>query len=171
MTGLTRTFLGIPQHVVVVTLTTTLVGLFRLRMVSDELFPVWIAPAVQALGFQKALSASSASQEFTSRTEPRTSLTSGAVPQFSRSFDRPSIVCSRIQDDVHPNGELTQLDSLAFAAMPNLPSGTLPPVVLPLDPTSRTSIAIIPPGCLGHIIAAGVRRSLEMRTRQEEDAP
>ena len=42
-----------------------------------------------------------------------------------------------------PNGALTQVNSLASAAIPNLPPGTLPPVILPFDPTSSTPVCIV----------------------------
>src|SRR5262249_56864335 len=47
------------------------------------------------------------------------------------------------QGDVDPNGALTQVNSLALAAVPNLPPGTLPPVVLPFDPTSITPVSVV----------------------------
>ncbi len=42
-----------------------------------------------------------------------------------------------------PTAHLTQVNSLASAAIPNLPPGTLPPVILPFDPTSTTPACII----------------------------
>ena len=44
---------------------------------------------------------------------------------------------------IDPNGALTQVNSLATAAIPNLPPGTLPPVVLPFDPTSTTPVCMV----------------------------
>ena len=60
----------------------------------------------------------------------------GMTRQESRSILGASIVRNYFQDDVDPNGALTQVNSLALAAIPNLPPGTLPPVVLPFDPTA-----------------------------------
>src|SRR5262249_54289995 len=37
----------------------------------------------------------------------------------------------------------TQVNSLASAAIPNLPPGTLPPVVLPFDPTGTTPVCVV----------------------------
>jgi multidrug efflux pump subunit AcrB len=54
-----------------------------------------------------------------------------------------SIVRNYFQDDQDPNGALTQVNSLALAVIPNLPPGTLPPVVLPFDPTSTTPVALV----------------------------
>src|SRR5258708_2401843 len=66
----------------------------------------------------------------------------GMQRQESRSIVGASIVRDYFQGDVDPNGALTQVNSLALASIPNLPPGTLPPVVLPFDPTATT------PACL-----------------------
>ncbi len=63
--------------------------------------------------------------------------------QESRSIVGASIVRNYFRGDVDPNGALTQVNSLASAAIPNLPPGTLPPVVLPFDPTSTTPVCIV----------------------------
>ena len=56
----------------------------------------------------------------------------------------------------------TQVNSLALAAVPNLPPGTLPPVVLPFDPTSTTPVGIVavdsPDGSQGESILYDVGR-------------
>src|SRR5262249_14121174 len=41
------------------------------------------------------------------------------------------------------NGALTEVNSLASAAIPNLPPGTLPPVILPFDPTGTTPVCLV----------------------------
>ena len=61
----------------------------------------------------------------------------------SASIIGASIIRSYFQDGVDPDGALTQVDSLALAAIPNLPPGAFPPVVLPFDPTSTTPISLV----------------------------
>ena len=63
--------------------------------------------------------------------------------QESRSILGASIVRNYFHDDQDPSGALTQVNSLALAVIPNLPPGTLPPVVLPFDPTSTTPVALV----------------------------
>src|SRR5258708_27204449 len=67
----------------------------------------------------------------------------GMQRQESRSIVGASIVRDYFQGDVDPNGALTQVNSLALASVPNLPPGTLPPVVLPFDPTSSVPIGLV----------------------------
>src|SRR4029453_10221979 len=46
-------------------------------------------------------------------------------------------------DDIDPNAALTQVNSLATTEIPTLPPGTLPPVILPYDPTSATPVCLV----------------------------
>jgi multidrug efflux pump subunit AcrB len=67
----------------------------------------------------------------------------GTRRQESRSIVGASIVRNYYGDDTNPAAALTQVNSLATAAIPNLPPGTLPPVILPYDPTSATPVALV----------------------------
>jgi multidrug efflux pump subunit AcrB len=67
----------------------------------------------------------------------------GTVRQEGRSIIGASIIRNYYADDTDPASALTQVNSLATAAIPNLPPGTLPPVILPYDPTSATPVALV----------------------------
>ena len=67
----------------------------------------------------------------------------GTARQESRSIVGASIIRNYYREDIDPNGALTQVNSLASAAIPNLPPGTLPPVVLPFDPTSTVPACLV----------------------------
>ena len=81
--------------------------------------------------------------DITNRMERWVGQASGTKRQESRSIVGASIISNYFQDNVDPNGALTQVNSLALAAIPNLPPGTLPPVVLPFDPTSTTPVCLV----------------------------
>src|SRR5262249_49122689 len=63
--------------------------------------------------------------------------------QESRSITGCSIIRNYYFDNVDANSALTQVNSLASAAIPNLPPGTLPPVILPYDPTGTTPVCLV----------------------------
>ncbi len=67
----------------------------------------------------------------------------GTARQESRTILGASIVRNYYRSGTDPNGAITQVNSLASATIPNLPPGTLPPVILPFDPTSTTPACII----------------------------
>jgi multidrug efflux pump subunit AcrB len=54
-----------------------------------------------------------------------------------------SVVKLYFRDDIDPNGALTLTNSLALGTLPTLPPNTLPPVVLPFDPTGTMPLGIL----------------------------
>jgi multidrug efflux pump subunit AcrB len=98
---------------------------------------------VQVLTFYGGMPAEGIEKEISLRMEKWTGQANGMRRQESRSINGTSIVRNYFQDDQDPNGALTQVNSLALATLAYLPPGTLPPVVLPFDPTSTTPIALI----------------------------
>jgi multidrug efflux pump subunit AcrB len=112
-------------------------------LIPIDILPVFKSPAVQALTFYGGMSANNIANDITNRMERWTGQANGQKRQESRSIVGASIVRNYFQDDVDPNGALTQVNSLALGVIPNLPPGTLPPVVLPFDPTATTPVCIV----------------------------
>src|SRR5262245_7955308 len=143
MKGLIRASLDNPYAVTVMSLTVIVLGVLGIQAIPIDILPIFRNPAVQTLTFYNGMSAESIAHDITNRMERWTGQANGMARQESRSILGASIVRNYFQGDVDPNGALTQVNSLALAAIPNLPPGTLPPVVLPLDPTSVTPISIV----------------------------
>jgi multidrug efflux pump subunit AcrB len=89
------------------------------------------------------MSATNVEKDITARMERWTGQAAGTRRQESRSIVGASIIRNYYSDDTDPSAALTQVNSLATAAIPNLPPGTLPPVILPYDPTSATPVALV----------------------------
>src|SRR5271169_4929955 len=143
MTGLIRASLSNPHAVIVMALTLMLLGVLSLTMIPIDILPVFKSPAVQTLTFYGGMSANSIANDISNRMERWTGQANGTSRQESRSIIGASIVRNYFQGDVDPNGALTQVNLLSLAVIPNLPPGTLPPVVLPFDPTSTTPVCIV----------------------------
>ncbi|WP_165224291.1 efflux RND transporter permease subunit [Aquisphaera insulae] len=143
MNGLIKASLGNPHAVTVMALTIVLLGGLSVSQIPVDILPTFRSPAVQTLTFYGGMSANSIAHDITNRMERWTGQANGMARQESRSILGASIVRNYFQGDVDPNGALTQVNSLALAAIPNLPPGTLPPVVLPFDPTSTTPICVV----------------------------
>ena len=143
MNGLIRASLSNPYAVTVFCLTILLIGTLCLFMIPIDILPVFKSPAVQVLTFYGGMPAEGMEKDITSRMERWVGQANGLARQESRSIVGASIVRDYFQGDVDPNGALTQVNSLALASVPNLPPGTLPPVVLPFDPTSSTPIGLV----------------------------
>src|SRR3984957_15054537 len=143
MNGLIRASLSNPYAVTVFCLTIVLIGTLSLFMIPVDILPVFKSPAVQVLTFYGGMPAEGMEKDITNRMERWTGQANGMARQESRSIVGASVIRNYFQPDADPNGALTQVNSLSTAAIPNLPPGTLPPVVLPFDPTSTVPVALV----------------------------
>src|SRR3954469_9442275 len=143
MNGLIRASLRNPYAVTVMCLTLVMLGGVCVYLIPIDILPVFKSPAVQVLTFYGGMPAASVEKDISNRMERRVGQASGTLRQESRSIVGASIVRDYFRSGVDPNGALTQVNSLALAAVPNLPPGTLPPVVLPFDPTSTTPVCLV----------------------------
>jgi multidrug efflux pump subunit AcrB len=143
MNGLIQASLRNVYAVTVMALTILVIGVLVLTMIPVDILPVFKSPAVQVLTFYGGMPAEGIEKDITNRMERWVGQSNGLKRQESRSIVGASIVRNYFQSDVDPSGALTQVNSLALATIPNLPPGTLPPVVLPFDPTSSTPVALV----------------------------
>jgi multidrug efflux pump subunit AcrB len=153
MNSLIRFSLGNTRAVTVLMLTIVIAGAVVLGLIPGteslvqpiprDILPVYRSPAVQVLTFYNGMSATSVEADITSRMERWTGQAAGNTRQESRSIIGASIIRNYYADEIDPSSALTQVNSLATAAIPNLPPGTLPPVILPYDPTSATPVCLV----------------------------
>jgi multidrug efflux pump subunit AcrB len=143
MNGLIRASLGNPYAVTVFCLTLVLLGTVSVYMIPIDILPVFKSPAVQVLTFYGGMPAASVEKDITNRIERNVGQANGTSRQESRSIIGASIVRNYFQPGSDPGSSLTQVSSLALSQMATMPPGTLPPVVLPFDPTSTTPVAIV----------------------------
>src|SRR5882724_8685032 len=143
MNGLIRASLRNPHAVTVMCLTLVMLGGVSVYLIPVDILPVFKSPAVQVLTFYGGMPAASVEKDITNRMERWTGQSNGMLRQESRSIVGASVIRNYFRSGVDPNGALTQVNSLALAAVPNLPPGTLPPVVLPFDPTAMTPVCVV----------------------------
>jgi multidrug efflux pump subunit AcrB len=143
MTWLIELALNNHRAVTVAMLALVLIGLLCLSLIPTDILPVYDRPGVQVLTFYTGMPAESISNAITNRMERWAGQASGMRRQESRSIMGASIVRNYFHSNVDPSGALTQVNSLALAEIPNLPPGTLPPIVLPYDPTDTVPSCIV----------------------------
>jgi multidrug efflux pump subunit AcrB len=150
MNGLIRFSLRNPRAITVLMVTIVIAGAVVLglipgtkAMIPSDILPVYRSPAVQVLTFYNGMPATSVEADITNRMERWTGQAAGTVRQEGRSIIGASIIRNYYTESTDPAGALSQVNSLATAAIPNLPPGTLPPVILPYDPTSATPVALV----------------------------
>lgn len=143
MINLIRASLNNWHAVIVVVLTIVILGSMAIVGIPIDILPVNPSPAVQVLTFYSGMPASTVEKNLSNRMERWTGQAAGTIKQESRSIIGCSIVRNYYSDDTDPNGALTQVASLATVAAPYLPPGTLPPVILPFDPTTTTPVCLV----------------------------
>lgn len=143
MNGLIRFSLRNPRAVTVLTLTILVIGAASLALIPADILPVYRSPAVQVLTFYNGMAATSVESAITARMERGTGMAAGMIRQESKSLLGVSMIRNFFADEVDPSGALTQVNGLATIEIPTLPPGTLPPVILPYDPTASTPVCLV----------------------------
>ena len=111
-------------------------GAISLTRIPIDILPVFKAPAVQVITYYQGMPASSIEKTITNRIERWVNQSPGAALVESKSIPGVSIVRVYFRDDIDPTAALTMTNQLALGTMPTLPPNTLPPVVLPFDPSA-----------------------------------
>ena len=118
-------------------------GAVSVTNISVDILPVFKTPAVQVLTYYQGMPASTIEKTITNRIERWVVQAPGAEVVESRSVPGVSVVKIYFRDEIDPNGALTLTNSLALGTLPTLPPNTLPPVVLPFDPTGTLPLGIL----------------------------
>src|SRR5262249_41326817 len=100
-------------------------------------------PAVQILTFYPGMPAEIVERDMTNRLERWTSQANGIARQESKSITGVSIVKDYFRPDIDPNTAMSQVSSLAISDLYYLPPGTIPPMVMPFDPTATIPLALL----------------------------
>jgi multidrug efflux pump subunit AcrB len=118
-------------------------GAFSLYKIPIDILPVFKAPAVQVITYYQGMPASSIEKTITNRIERWVNQAPGASLVESKSIPGVSVVRVYFRDDTDPTAALTMTSQLALGTLPTLPPNTLPPVVLPFDPTGTMPLGVL----------------------------
>lgn len=143
MRGLIRASLLNPWAVTVFALTITVLGGLSVMAIPVDILPVFKSPAVQVLTFYSGMPPRDVERDITNRIERWTDIASGLQRQESRSILGVSIVRNYFYSDTELGGAVSSVLSLAQSVVPQMPPGTLPPIVIPFDPTATTPICLV----------------------------
>jgi multidrug efflux pump subunit AcrB len=132
-----------PYMVATIVFMILVLGIISIVNIPVDILPVFKTPAVQVLTYYQGMPASSIEKTITNRVERWVNQAPGARLVESRSVPGVSVVKSYFRDDIDPNAALTLTNSLALGTLPTLPPNTLPPVVLPFDPTGTLPLGVL----------------------------
>src|SRR5437879_12454873 len=133
-----KTALKNPYAVIVFALAIFVIGVTAISKLPTDIPPTFKTPAVQVITFYPGMPADIVERDMTSRLERWTGQSNGIARQESKSMIGVSIVKDFFRPDIDPNTAMSQVTSLAMSDLFYLPPGTIPPMVMPFDPTARS---------------------------------
>src|SRR6266852_186572 len=138
-----RAALRNPHLVVVLVLATLLIGITVAVRMPADILPIFKTPAVQILTLYPGMPTETMERDITNRLERWTSQANGVALQESKSLLGVSVVRDYFRADVDPSTALSQVSSLASSDLYYLPPGTIPPMVMPYDPTASMPLVLL----------------------------
>ncbi len=132
-----------PYAVIVLALAILVIGLTAITHIPTDILPAFKTPAVQVLTLYPGMPADVMEADLTSRIERWTGQANGIVRQESKSMVGVSVVRDFFNEGTDPNAAMAQVTSLAMSDLYYLPPGTIPPMVMPFDPTASIPLCLI----------------------------
>jgi multidrug efflux pump subunit AcrB len=132
-----------PYMVATIVFMIIVLGALSLTQINIDILPVFKSPAVQVITYYQGMPASSIEKTITNRIERWVNQAPGASKVESKSIPGVSIVRVYFRDDIDITMALTMTSQLAMGTLPTLPPNTLPPVVLPFDPTATMPLGVL----------------------------
>src|SRR5213083_1487458 len=138
-----KTALKNPHAVIVLALAILVIGVTAIYRLPTDLLPKFKTPAVQVLTLYPGMPADVVERDMTSRLERWTGQANGVARQESKSMLGVSVLRDYFREDIDPNTAMAQVTSLAMSDLYYLPPGTIPPMVMPFDPTASIPLCLI----------------------------
>lgn len=129
--------------IIVLSLLVAIISIVVIGRLPVDILPNYNTSAVQVLTLYPGMPAEVMEKDITSRLERWTGQSNGIERQESKSMIGVSIVKDFFAEDTDPNTALSQVTSLAMSDLYYLPPGTVPPMVMPYDPTATTPLALL----------------------------
>ena len=141
--NLTAGALRNPYLVVVSMLALVVFGATAWIGIPTDLLPRFDTPAIQIVTLYPGMPPVVVEKDMTSRLERWTGQSVGIEHQEARSMLGVSIVKDFFREDIDEASAMSQVTSLAVSDMFYLPPGTLPPMVMPFDPTASVPLCLL----------------------------
>ncbi|NNM95409.1 MAG: efflux RND transporter permease subunit [Bacteroidia bacterium] len=129
--------------IIVIALLVAILGIVSVSRLPVDILPVFKSPAIEILTVYQGMPPEMVEKDISTRLERFTSLADGISAQESKSITGVSIIKDYFQSSVSPDAALASVSTLVNSDMSHLPPGTLPPIVLPFDPTASIPLALL----------------------------
>ncbi len=132
-----------PYLVVVLVLATAVVGIRSMKDIPADLLPQFETPAVQIVCFYPGMPPEVMERDIMSRLERWTGQSVGIDHQEAKAMLGVCVVKDFFREDISFDTAMSQVTSYAMSDMFYLPPGTIPPMVMPFDPTASVPLCLV----------------------------
>ncbi len=132
-----------PYFVAVVVLALIVVGVTTMTRIPADLLPQFNTPAVQIVTFYPGMPPEVMERDIMSRLERWTGQSVGIEHQEAKAMLGVCIVKDFFREDISLDTAMSQVTSYAMSDMFYLPPGTIPPMVMPFDPTASVPLCLV----------------------------
>lgn len=127
----------------VVVLAVIVVGGISFMHLPADLLPIFKTPAVQIITFYPGMPPEVMEKDIMSRLERWTGQSVGIAHQEGKAMMGVCIVKDFFREDISFDTAMSQVTSYAMSDLYYLPPGTIPPMVMPFDPTASVPLCLV----------------------------
>jgi multidrug efflux pump subunit AcrB len=138
-----RQILGKPHLIIVAALMTVVLGGYAYTKIPADLLPQFDTPAVQIVCFYPGMPPEVMEKDIMSRLQRWTAQSVGIEHQEAKAMQGVCVVKDFFTEGVTNAEAMAQVSSYAMSDMFYLPPGTIPPMVMPFDPTASVPLCLV----------------------------
>ena len=138
-----RSALANPYLVIVTALATLVLGSYSYTRIPADLLPMFETSAVQIVTFYPGMPPEVMEKDIMSRLQRWTGQSVGIEHQEAKAMQGVCIVKDFFREGVSMDTAMSQVTSYAMSDMFYLPPGTIPPMVMPFDPTASVPLCLV----------------------------
>ncbi len=138
-----RTALKNPYLVIVVALALVVLGGYTYFKLPADLLPQFDTSAVQIVTFYPGMPPEVMEKDIMSRLQRWTGQSVGIEHQEAKAMQGVCIVKDFFREGISMDTAMSQVSSYAMSDMFYLPPGTIPPMVMPFDPTASVPLCLV----------------------------
>ncbi len=141
--SMTRLALSNPHLVIVLAIAVFVLGGYSYTKIPSDLLPQFDTPAVQIVTFYPGMPPEVMEKDIMSRLQRWTGQSVGIEHQEAKAMQGVCIVKDFFREDISMDTAMAQVTSYAMSDMFYLPPGTIPPMVMPFDPTAAVPLCLV----------------------------
>lgn len=140
---MTRTVLNNPYLVGVLSTAILVLGVYTYPKIPKDLLPIFETSAVQIVTFYPGMPPEIMEKDIMSRMQRWTGQSVGIEHQEAKAMTGVCIVKDFFREGISLDTAMAQTTSYAMSDMFYLPPGTIPPMLMPIDPTATLPLCLV----------------------------